>query len=140
MPKRAIAARTSACALIALTAAAAPARAEIVKAPTGEKSRLHINKATAKRLKSTHTKVTAITPARKSGNTLVLPYNLARWDFTTHEGDVAHYAKQTGFRFTYKKHKAAMTHPRLVMDSPAKGEVEALISNVRVKVFTVSAK
>jgi hypothetical protein len=140
MSKRAVVARTSACTLIALAATAVPARAEIVKAPTGEKSRLHINKATAKRLKRTHTKVTAIKPARKSGNTLVIPYNLARWDFSTHEGDVAHYTKQTGWRFTYKKHKVAMTHPRLVMDSPAKGEVEALISNVRVKVFTVSAK
>ena len=140
MSKRALVARTSACALIAVTAYAVPARAEIVKAPTGEKSRLHINKATAKRLKKTHTKVTAIKPASKSGNTLVIPYNLARWDFTTHEGDVAHYTKQTGWRFSYKKHKVAMTHPRLVMDTPKSGEVEALISNVRVKVFTVSAK
>jgi hypothetical protein len=140
MPHRALVARTSACTLIAIAVAAAPASAEIVKAPTGDKSRLHINKATAKRLKKTHTKITAIKPAKKSKNTLVLPYNLARWDFTTHEGDVAHYAKHTGWRFTYKRHKVAMTHPRLVMDSPTKGEVEALISNVRIKVFTVSAK
>jgi hypothetical protein len=140
MPARALVARTSACTLIALGVAAAPASAEIVKAPTGEKSRLHLDKATVKRLKKTHTRITAIRPAKKSKNTLVIPYNLARWDFTTHEGDVAHYAKHTGWRFTYRHRKAAMTHPRLVMDSPTKGEVEALISNVRVKVFTVSAK
>jgi hypothetical protein len=70
----------------------------------------------------------------------VIPYNLARWDFTTHEGDVAHYTKHTGWRFAYKRHKVSMTHPRLVMDSPRAGEIEALISNVRIKVFTVSAK
>jgi hypothetical protein len=140
MPARALVARTSACTLIALGVAAAPASAEIVKAPTGEKSRLHLDKATVKRLKKTHTRITAIRPAKKSKNTLVIPYNLARWDFTTHEGDVAHYAKHTGWRFTYRHRKAAMTHPRLVMDSPTKGEVEALISNVRIKVFTVSAK
>jgi hypothetical protein len=143
MSLRAAFARTSACALataVAAGALASAARAEIVKAPTGEKSRLHVNKATVKRLKRTHTKITAIRPAKKSRNTLVIPYNLARWDFASHEGDVAHYAKHVGWRFAYKHRRIAMTHPRLVMNSPRAGEIEALISNVRIKVFTVSAK
>src|SRR3954451_18897030 len=137
MSTRAAFARTSACALataVATGALATAARADIVKAPTGETSRLHVNRATVKRLKKTHTKITAIKPAKKSGNTLVIPYDLARWDFASHEGDVAHYAKHTGWRFTYKHRKVAVTHPRLVMNSPRAGEVEALISNVRIKV------
>lgn len=140
MPTRTALAGTSACALIAAAVLAQPARAEIVKAPTGEKSRLHVSKATQKRLKHTKTKLVAITPAKKSGATLSLPYDLARWDFSTHDGDVSHFAKQTGLRFKFKKRSVAMTHPRLTMDTSRAGYITALISNVRLKVFTVNAR
>jgi hypothetical protein len=140
MPTRAAVARTSACAIAAAAVFAQTASAEIVKAPTGEKSRLHVNKATTKRLKKAKVSLKAITPASKSGSTLALPYDLARWDFGTHEGDVSHFAKQTGLRFKWRKRSIAMTHPRLIMDSPKAGYVSALISNVRLKVFTVSGK
>src|SRR3954451_12485787 len=140
MPTRTVLACTSACALIAAGAHSQIASAEIVKAPTGEKSRLHVNRATTKQLKKQKTKLAAITPAKKSGSTLVLPYDLARWDFSSHEGDVTHFTKQIGLRFQRGKRKVAMTHPRLTMDSPRTGYVEALISNVRLKVFTVNAK
>jgi hypothetical protein len=141
MPTRAAVARTSACALVAAATVTftQPARAEIVKAPRGEKSRLHVNKATQKRLKHTRTKIAAIRPATKSGATLSMPYDLARWDFETHEGDVSHFAKHNGLRFKWHKHKVAMEHLRLIMDTPKAGYVSGLISNVRLKVFTVNA-
>jgi hypothetical protein len=141
MPTRAAVARTSACAFIAAATFTftQPARAEIVKAPTGEKSRLHVNKATQKRLKHTKTKIVAIRPATKSGATLSMPYDLARWDFETHEGDVSHFAKHNGMRFKWRKRSVAMEHLRLIMDTPKAGYVSGLISNVRLKLFTVNA-
>src|SRR3954449_9260794 len=140
MPTRAAVARTFACATIAAAVFAQPAGAEIVKARTGEKSRLHVNKATAKQLKRQKTKLAAITPAKKSGSTIALPYDLARWDFTTHEGDVTHFTKHIGFRFQRGKRKVAMEHLRLTMDSPKTGYIEALISRVRIKIFNVRTK
>src|SRR4051794_10609053 len=142
MPTHAAVARTSACALVAAAAFTftQPARAEIVKAPKGEKSRLHVSEATQKRLKHTKTKIVAIRPATKSGATFSMPYDLARWDFETHEGDVSHFAKHNGLRFKHGKRKIAMEHLRLIMDTPKAGYVTGLISNVRLKVFTVNAK
>jgi hypothetical protein len=140
MPTRTVVACTSACALIAAGTITQTASADIVKAKTGEKSRLHVNKATTKQLKKQKTKITAIAPAKKSGSTISLAYDLARWDFTTHEGDVTHFTKHIGFRFQRGKRKVAMTHPRLTMDSPKTGYIEALISNVRIKIFNVRTK
>src|SRR4051812_25509685 len=110
MPTRTAFACTSACALIAAAGFTSSASAEIVKAPKGEKSQLHVNKATTKQLKKQKTKLTAITPAKKTGSSFAFPYDLARWDFTTHEGDVTHFTKQIGLRFQRGKRKVAMTH------------------------------
>jgi hypothetical protein len=115
------------------------ASAEIVKAPTGEQSRLTVNSTTLKTLK--HNKVTvAISGAtKKSGSSFTLPYSLSRWDFAAREGDVAHFAKNTGIKLRRGKRSVAVVHPRLIMDTPSSGYVTALIANERIKVFTVSA-
>ena len=67
-----------------------------------------------------------------------MPYSLSRWDFGTREGDVAHFAKNTGFRLKRGKRSALVVHPRLVLDTPTSGYVTALIANERIKFFTVS--
>src|SRR5262249_20357080 len=82
---------------------------------------------------------TASGAAKKAGsNKLTLPYSLSRWDFSTREGDVAYFAKNTGFQLKHGKRKALATHPRLVMDSPKSGYISMLISNERIKFFMVS--
>ena len=59
-------------------------------------------------------------PAKESGaSKLTMPYSLSRWDFGTREGDVAHFAKNTGFRLKRGKRSALVVHPRLVLDTPA---------------------
>jgi hypothetical protein len=77
--------------------------------------------------------------AKKSGSSFALPYTLSRWDFTAREGDVAHFAKNTGIKLRRGKRSIAVVHPRLIMDTATSGYVTALISNERIKVFTVSA-
>ena len=76
--------------------------------------------------------------AKKSGSSFTLPYSLSRWDFATREGDVAHFAKNTGLKLRRGKRSVAVVHPRLVLDKPTSGYVTALIANERIKVFTVS--
>ena len=76
--------------------------------------------------------------AKKSGSTLTLPYSLSRWDFGTREGDVAYYAKKTGFKLKRGKRTATAINPRLVLDTPKSGYISMLISNERIKFFTVS--
>jgi hypothetical protein len=115
------------------------ASAEIVKAPTGEKSRLTVNSTTAKTLKRNKVTVAISGATRKSGSSFVLPYSLSRWDFAAREGDVAHFAKNTGIKLRRGKRSIAVVHPRLIMDKASSGYVTALISNERIKVFTVSA-
>ncbi len=115
------------------------AGAEIVKAPTGERSTVTVNSATMKTLKRHKLTMSASGQAKKSGSTkLTLPYSLSRWDFATREGDVAHFAKNTGFRLKRGKRSALVVHPRLVLDTPRSGYVTALIRNERIKFFTVS--
>ncbi len=115
------------------------AGAEIVKGPTGERSTVTVNSATMKTLKKHKLTLSASGQARKSGSTkLTLPYSLSRWDFATREGDVAHFAKNTGFRLKRGKRSALVVHPRLVLDTPRSGYVTALIRNERIKFFTVS--
>jgi hypothetical protein len=89
----------------------------------------------------------AIRPATKRGATLSMPYDLARWDFETHEGNVSRFARHNGLRFKHGKprstmmlaqtRKIALEHLRLIMDTPKAGYVTGLISNGRLKVFTV---
>ncbi len=115
------------------------AGAEIVKAPTGERSTVAVNSATMKTLKKHKLTLSASGQAKKSGSSkLTLPYSLSRWDFGTREGDVAHFAKNTGFRLKRGKRSALVVHPRLVLDTPRSGYVTALIRNERIKFFTVS--
>ena len=76
--------------------------------------------------------------AKAAGAKLTLPYTLSRWDFGTREGDVAYFAKNTGFQLKRGKRKATVVHPRLVLDTPSGGYVSMLISNERIKFFTVS--
>ena len=115
------------------------AGAEIVKAPTGERSTVKVNSATLKTLKKHKLTLSASGQAKKSGaSTLTMPYSLSRWDFGTREGDVAHFAKNTGFRLKRGKRSALVVHPRLVLDTPTSGYVTALIRNERIKFFTVS--
>src|SRR5262249_50057969 len=118
---------------------AAPASADIVKAPTGEKSIVKLASTTSRALKRAHVTVTALKPGTKSGATFSFPYNLARWDFAARDGDVAHFTKTTGIRFRRGHRSVSLTHPRVVMDSPTRGYVTALVSNDRFKAFTVSA-
>ena len=77
-------------------------------------------------------------PRKKSGSTLTLPYSLSRWDFGTREGDVAYYARKTGFKLKRGKRTATAINPRLVLDTPKSGYISMLISNERIKFFTVS--
>jgi hypothetical protein len=114
------------------------ASAEIVKAPTGENSALTVNSATLKTLKKHKLELSSSGAAKKSGAKLTMPYSLSRWDFGTREGDVAHFAKNTGFRLKRGKRSARVVHPRLVLDTPRSGYVTMLISNERIKFFTVS--
>ena len=114
------------------------ASAEIVKAPTGETSSLTVSAAQAKTFKKHKLKFSASGAAKASGNTLTMPYSLSRWDFGTREGDVAFYAKNTGFKLKRGKRTATAVHPRLVLDTPKSGYVSMLISNERIKFFTVS--
>jgi hypothetical protein len=60
----------------------------------------------------------AIRPATKRGATLSMPYDLARWDFEAHEGDVSPFARHNGLRFKHRKRKIALEHLRLIMDTP----------------------
>jgi hypothetical protein len=115
------------------------ASAEIVKAPTGEQSRLTVNSATMKVLKRGKVTVTISGAAKKSGTSFALPYSLSRWDFAKREGDVAHFAKNTGIKLRRGKRSVAVVHPRLIMDTTNSGYITALIANERIKVFTVSA-
>ena len=72
------------------------ASAEIVKAPTGEQSRLTVNSTTDEDAQAQQGHAVAISgAAKKSGSSFALPYSLSRWDFATREGDVAHFAKNT---------------------------------------------
>src|SRR4051794_34679800 len=97
----------------------AVASAEIVKAPAGESSSLTVGAAQLKTFKKNNLTFSASGAAKKAGaNALTLPYSLSRWDFSTREGDVAYFAKNTGFQLRRGKRKAVATHPRLVMDSP----------------------
>ena len=89
-------------------------------------------------LKRAHVTLGAIAPGTRSGMRFAFPYNLARWDFSTRDGDVARFTKNTGFRFRSGKRSVAMTHPRVVMDSSSRGYIAALIANERIKTFTVS--
>ena len=115
------------------------AGAEIVKAPTGERSTVKVNSATLKTFKKHKLTLSASGQAKKSGaSTLTMPYSLSRWDFGTREGDVAHFAKNTGFRLKRGKRSALVVHPRLVLDTPTSGYITALIANERIKFFTVS--
>ena len=119
---------------------AAPASADIVKAPTGEKSRIDVSSTTKRALKRQRVKLAALKPASRSGSSVVLPYNLARWDFAARDGDVAHFKRNTGFRLRAGRRSVAVTHPRVVMDSRSRGYVTTLISNVRVKTFTIAGR
>src|SRR5687767_8716794 len=74
------------------------ASAEIVKAPTGETSSLTVAASQAKTFKKNKLKFSASGSAKASGTKLTMPYSLSRWDFGTREGDVAYYAKNTGFK------------------------------------------
>lgn len=114
------------------------ATAEIVKAPTGETSTLKVAAAQGKTFKQHKLKFSASGAAKASGTTLTLPYSLSRWDFGTREGDVAYYAKNTGFKLKRGKRTATAVHPRLVLDTPKSGYVSMLIANERIKFFTVS--
>lgn len=114
------------------------ASAEIVKAPTGETSTLTVNAAQAKTFKRHKLKFSASGTAKASGTKLTMPYSLSRWDFGTREGDVAYYAKHTGFKLKRGKRTATAVHPRLVLDTPKSGYVSMLIANERIKFFTVS--
>jgi hypothetical protein len=115
------------------------AGAEIVKAPTGERSTVKVNSATLKTFKKHKLTLSASGQAKKSGaSTLTMPYSLSRWDFGTREGDVAHFAKNTGFRLKRGKRSALVVHPRLVLDTPTSGYITALIANERIKFFTVA--
>lgn len=116
---------------------AAPASAEIVKAPTGAASKLKINASTNKTLKKHRVTVSSTGSARKSGSTFSLPYSLSRWDFAAREGDVVHFRKNTGLRFKRAGGPSiAMVHPRVIIDGRDNGYITALISNIRVKTFT----
>jgi hypothetical protein len=121
-----------------LFAASPSASAEIVKAPTGENSTVTVSPATMKTFKRNKLALSSSGAAKRSGSKLTMPYSLSRWDFTTREGDVAHFAKNTGFRLKRGKRSALVVHPRLVMDTPASGYITALIANERIKFFTVS--
>jgi hypothetical protein len=114
------------------------ASAEIVKAPTGQQSRLTVNSTTMKTLKRNKVTLAISGAAKKSGSSFALPYSLSRWDFTAREGDVAHFAKNTGIKLRRGKRSIAVVHPRLVLDSRTRGYITALIANERIKVFTVS--
>ena len=104
------------------------AGAEIVKAPTGERSTVTVNSATLKTLKKHKLTLSASGQAKKSGaSKLTMPYSVSRWDFGIREGDVAHFAKNTGFRLKRGKRSALVVHPRLVLDTPRSGYVTALI-------------
>ena len=117
------------------------AGAEIVKAPTGERSTVTVNSATLKTLKRHKLKLSASGQAKKSGaSKLTMPYSVSRWDFGTREGDVAHFAKNTGFRLKRGKRSRLVVHPRLVLDTARSGYVTALIANERIKFFTVSGQ
>ncbi|MBE2314794.1 hypothetical protein DVA67_002315 [Solirubrobacter sp. CPCC 204708] len=59
-------------------------------------------------------------------------------DFGTREGDVAYYTQKTGFKFKRGQRTATVVNPRLVLDTPESGYVSMLISNERIKSFTVS--
>jgi hypothetical protein len=67
-----------------------------------------------------------------------MPYSLSRWDFAARDGDVAHFAKNTGLKLRRGKRSVAVVHPRLVMDTRTRGYITALIANERIKVFTVA--
>jgi hypothetical protein len=114
------------------------ASAEIVKAPTGETSTLTVAASQAKTFKKNKLKFYASGTAKASGTKLTLPYSLSRWDFVTREGDVAYYAKNTGFKLKRGKRTATVVHPRLVLDTPRSGYVSMLIDNERIKFFTVT--
>lgn len=115
---------------------ASPASADIVKAPIGASSTLKLNAGANKTLKKHRVTVSASGSAKKSGPTLSMPYTLSRWDFAAHEGDVAHFKKNTGLRFKRARGSAiAMVQPRVILDGN-NGYITALISNVRVKTFT----
>ena len=90
-------------------------------------------------LKRAKVAVTISGAAKKSGSSFALPYSLSRWDFAKREGDVAHFAKNTGIKLRRGKRSVAVVHPRLIMDTTNSGYVTALIANERIKVFTVSA-
>ena len=116
---------------------AAPASADIVKAPTGASSKLKLNASTNKTLKKHRVTVSSTGSATKSGSTLSLPYSLSRWDFAAREGDVVHFKKNTGLRFRRAGGRSiAMVHPRVIIDGRDNGYITALISNIRVKTFT----
>ena len=115
------------------------ASAEIVKAPTGESNSLTVASAQAKTFKKHKLTFTASGAAKQgSGTSLTMPYSLSRWDFDTREGDVAYFAKNTGFKLKRGKRTATVVHPRLVLDTPSSGYVTMLIANERIKFFTVS--
>ncbi|MDA0173582.1 hypothetical protein OJ998_31045 [Solirubrobacter taibaiensis] len=114
------------------------ASAQIVKAPTGETSSLKVASSQTKTFKKNKLTFSATGAAKKSGSTLTLPYSLSRWDFGTREGDVAYYAKKTGFKLKRGKRTATAINPRLVLDTPKSGYISMLISNERIKFFTVS--
>ncbi len=114
------------------------ASAEIVKAPTGETSSLTVGAAQAKTFKKSKLKFSASGAAKASGLKLTMPYSLSRWDFGTREGDVAYFAKNTGFKLKRGKRTVSVVHPRLVLDQPNSGYITMLISNERIKFFTVS--
>ena len=114
------------------------ASAQIVKAPTGETSSLKVASSQTKTFKKHKLTFSATGAAKKSGSTLTLPYSLSRWDFGTREGDVAYYAKKTGFKLKRGKRTATAINPRLVLDTPRSGYISMLISNERIKFFTVS--
>ena len=116
---------------------AAPASAEIVKAPTGASSKLKLNASTSKTLKKYRVTVSSTGSASKSGSAFSLPYSLSRWDFAAREGDVVHFKKNTGLRFKRAGGRSiAMVHPRVIVDGHNNGYITALISNIRVKTFT----
>ena len=114
------------------------ASAQIVKAPTGETSSLKVASSQTKTFKKHKLTFSATGAAKKSGSTLTLPYSLSRWDFGTREGDVAYYAKKTGFKLKRGKRTATAINPRLVLDTPKSGYISMLIANERIKFFTVS--
>jgi len=117
--------------------AAAPASADIVKAPVGESSRLTVLAGVSRGLERQGITLSAAGSATRARSTLVLPYSLARWDFAAREGDVAHFRRATGLRLRARGGRSiAMVHPRVVMDRRDAGYITALISNIRVKTFT----